>query len=432
MRLMDSGTRSQTDSLASWLGARLSSATSLTVQTAYYSDNAFHSIQSDVVRLLTAGGQFCLLLGGNQSTARLDHIKFLIDTVGALPGAELYVIMPSRRGMLVHSKLYHVGKPTGDEAWVGSANFTGFGLATNVEAGIALDQTDGASVAEVKQRLDSWLPPSPAYPRALVPLVDGSLNKLLATGVLTRSRTGEERETGVEEPDPFTTRSTKTGSSSHRGGVPFVSPLRGRRLSSAQKTAAAGRRATALRGQPAQGLPPQVVGTVKRLGKQDLRGLAGERGTAYLSLGLPPAPIFGHGAGAPTSDPFIATAVEARYVVTPKVVAPSLSGARLQWEGRARGTRTHGNARINLPKDLIKDLQQMRPPRYGDLQLHDLVIVEHLVGPPWLARITFVRRQDQAFRWLSPLIGTSPTGAPRPPRGYGWLTQSQVSRLPSW
>jgi len=138
VRLTDSRDRSDGSTLGGWLNDELALATAFRVQTAYYSDGALFANQKALARLLDAGGDFDLVIGGNPSAAQTDHLKTLIDFLSPDLQARVRVVLPGGSRMLVHSKLYHVESPDHTAARSGSANFTSFGLSANFEAGMPL------------------------------------------------------------------------------------------------------------------------------------------------------------------------------------------------------------------------------------------------------------------------------------------------------
>jgi len=180
-------------------------------------------------------------------------------------------------------------------------------------------------------------------------------------------------------------------------------------------------------------LPTGVAATVKKLVKQDVRGLLGEVGTWYVSMGLISKRFFGEPSNV-TEDPRIDTVVEARFAGHPSIVAASGPNCTsLVWEGQASQTSTHGNARVNLAAALADELRANAGVLKSPLpKVDDLLVTEYLAGAPVVVRLTYVRASDLAYRALLSKIGTGQADGGKRPRGYGWLTEQDVALLPPW
>lgn len=434
--LMDTADRNRSSTLGGWLDEALDDATDFRFQTAYYSDAALYSVEPHLKRILDAGGTVRIVLGGNTNAARVTDIETLLDLFAPYRNGAVLTILPGPTSLLVHSKMYQVTKPDRETAWVGSANFTGFGTSVNIEAGVALDSTnaeDAVSVAAVKDSLDQWFDRNHPLKSNILPVTKGLFPQLLAWKVLTRNLTGEERESFSGGADGG------RNSASTLVGLPSITapPRRPRPSQHVARHAQGGPSVIVSpnQGSPHSALPPGVVATVKKLVKQDIRGLQRLVGTWYISLGLPWQRFFPQMVSTPASDPRIDTLVEARFVTLPKdAVASGLSNTSVTLEGAAANTKTHMNARVNLSKYLASEVRAVAAVHSEPLPaVGELVVAEYLVGAPMVVRLTFVRSGDPHFVSLASKIGTGAvSGVGRPPRGYGWLAASDLRLLPTW
>lgn len=441
MRLWDSGDRQQTSTVGHWLSSALTGATGFRVQTGYYSDGALFHVEDALRSLLDNGGTFRLVLGGNQRAARIGDVETLLDFMAPYPNAEAVVLFPGASRLLVHSKTYHVSHPQGDSAWVGSSNFTAFGIGNNVEAGVALSgSVEAAVVQEVADRTDALFGSSHPFQSSIVPLTGQVLPVLSAYGVLTRkeiegnaSRSSRTRSTGtVPIPSlPFLNPPRRPGSRPPRGRS---GPSTGAPQPPPPPVSAGG----GMAGTPHPGLPPGVVASVKVLGKTDVKGIKEQAGTWYLSFGLPYQNFFSQQVGKVPVDPRIETVVEARLATQPvdTVTTAPDDTTSITLEGAAAKTKTNLNTRVNLSKHLASEFRAMAARLTESLpKPGDLVIAEYLDGTPVVVRLSFVRQGDPNFKQLKALIGQGRrTGFPgMPPHGYGWLRAPDVAALlPPW
>lgn len=448
MELWDSGDRQQTSTVGHWLDSVLPGATGLRVQTGYYSDGALFHVEDSLKDLLDNGGTFRLVLGGNQRAAKVADIETLLEFISPYPSASAVVLFPGTSRLLVHSKTYHVSHPQGDRAWVGSANFTAFGIGNNVESGISLAAPQEAQLVQsVSDRIEALFTGGHAYQDSIVPLDGQALPMLSAYGVLTR----QDIEGASRRPSrPASGRNTPSSLPS----LPFLSPPRrpaqrrggagtgGSRGSSPTPTptppVAVGPPTSGMGGTPHPGLPPGFVGTVKVLGNTDVKGIKEQVGTWYLSFGLPYQNFFAQTVGQVASDPRIETVVEARLASQPLDTVTTAPGdtTSITLEGAAGGTTTHLNTRVNLSKHLASEFRAMAGRLSEPLpEPGDLVVAEYLDGMPVVVRLTFVRASDSAFAPLKALLGQGRgTGfSGMPPHRYGWLSSADVSGLlPPW
>ncbi|WP_158068438.1 phospholipase D family protein [Serinicoccus sp. CNJ-927] len=435
MQLWDSGDREPTSTLGHWLNTRLPGATAFDLQTAYYSDGALFHVEEYLREILEGGGSFRLVIGGNQAAARVADIEILLDFMEPHAAAQAIVVYPEVGRLLVHSKAYHVSHPGGDSAWVGSANFTAFGVANNVELGVSFSgEAEADVVREVAEHTEALFDSGHPLNGNIIPLSRATLPLLSARGVLVR---GQSKDS--------------VGGSGKKGGqgpsIPFLdpprrpSPSKGKGAGKQGKGGAVGVVSAAsggMAGTPHPALPPGVVATVKTLGKTDVKGIKEQSGTWYLSFGLPYQGFFPQKVGAVPADPRIETVVEARLCSQPMDSVTTAPGdtTSITLEGAAAGTKTNLNTRVNLSKHLASEFRAMAARHTEALpEPGDLVVAEYLDNSPVVVRLTFVRQSDPQYAPLASHVGQG-SGAGnfgRPPNGYGWLSASDVSALlPPW
>ncbi len=119
----------------------LSTASAFTLRTGFYSAMAIEAVQERLEEFLHRGGELLAVLGGDALQVDPEGLHVLLDIVEPFPEtAQVYVVMEP---VFQNAKTYHVQHPDGRaSAWVGSANLTVGGLATNLEAAVTLDTDD--------------------------------------------------------------------------------------------------------------------------------------------------------------------------------------------------------------------------------------------------------------------------------------------------
>lgn len=139
MRYVDSLTGgAEADSLLSWLGREMPTTSSLTLRSGFFSAAGLRLMQDPLEQLLTRGGDLLAVLGGDVLQCDTQALQTMLDICRAFPDqARAYVVTEPA---FQNAKTYHLHHRDGhSSAWVGSANFTMGGFATNLEAAIILD-----------------------------------------------------------------------------------------------------------------------------------------------------------------------------------------------------------------------------------------------------------------------------------------------------
>ncbi len=102
---------------------------------AYLKMSGLVLIQRAVDKALKSGSQLTVIVGTDQYITEPEALKSLFSKVKNRKGCMAFLV-PQGSGSTFHPKVYFVKKGSVAEALVGSANITGGGLKTNVEASI--------------------------------------------------------------------------------------------------------------------------------------------------------------------------------------------------------------------------------------------------------------------------------------------------------
>ena len=139
------------DRLAEWLGQELPTAEVLTLRTGFFTARAIAVVQDALEGLLGRGGGLLAVVGGDLLQCDVGALRVMLDLCRRFPDqARLFVVAEPA---FQNAKTYHLQHQDGRcSAWVGSANFTIGGFATNLEAAVILDsdEDDPAVVDRVR------------------------------------------------------------------------------------------------------------------------------------------------------------------------------------------------------------------------------------------------------------------------------------------
>ncbi|MBK8460754.1 MAG: hypothetical protein IPL43_11725 [Micropruina sp.] len=79
MRYLDTGGRDPEHSLYRWLETNLPEATSFACQTGYFSGDGIFPLEAVFMEVLDRGGDFHLVVGGNEGGVRSDDLTYVLD-----------------------------------------------------------------------------------------------------------------------------------------------------------------------------------------------------------------------------------------------------------------------------------------------------------------------------------------------------------------
>lgn len=386
MRYLDSGNRSADETVYEWLKPRLANATYFGCQTGYFSADGLFAFESDLRRLLDAGGECHFVLGSNEDSLALNDIEYLLDMIDSYPASASLVVVGAP-DVLMHSKVYYVEHEEGmRSALVGSANLTSRGLAANIETALAIDQGDpGAPLDEIKQGIEDWR--SGSRPNAVA--VDRSnLNSLVAA-----------RAVGA----PRRTRPT-TSTRAQRAHNKLFPPL-GRilrlparpRPRRAPTTRALGQSSpTSLAPKP--GSPFRIV---KRLSGEDTKGFRGASGTAYIALPVALAGLIPLKPAGKNKEPRIDVEIEATLSPSPSLVVTSgAATTNITHVGAGTTRRSHRDLRLNILKVICQGLVYTAQQNGSPLpQRGDPVWID--IHPAGVVKLHFVTTEPERSRLLA-------------------------------
>lgn len=128
----------ETSTLLSWLGQEMPTASSLTLRSGFFSAPGIQLMRDPLEQMLIRGGNLLVVLGGDALQCDIQALQTLLDLCRTFPDqARAYIVTEPA---FQNAKTYHLHHRDGHRsAWVGSANFTMGGFATNFEAAIVLD-----------------------------------------------------------------------------------------------------------------------------------------------------------------------------------------------------------------------------------------------------------------------------------------------------
>lgn len=400
VRYLDSGDRTRNQTLYAWLEDELPGATYFGCQSGYFTADAFYAFRSEIDGILAGGGDVHLVIGANEDRVAATDLEDVLDVLEPF-ATQASVVLVSAPDALMHPKTYLIEKPGGYKtAVVGSANFTGSGLGTHIEASLVIDSIDDPSAPfdEVKSAIDVWRTGS--RPNGLL-LKKSDIPSLVAKGTL------------VPAPPP----SPPFGRS--RPGLRKSFPKLGRLVSVPRRR----RRTRASRGVPplAVGggapLPIGAVGIVKRLSRLDTKGFRREPGTPYVSL---PSDLLPHIPSTPAgrnAEPRWDVLLYARAdFAVGHVVDSGTNPTNVTAVGYGRRRASHKDLRLNILRAIVHGIEYVatgaghKPPRQGDL-----LAVEFVPGQNAL-RLTFVT-EDPLKSALNSLCTHG---------SWGWLPAGQL------
>ena len=141
MRYVDSALDRDGDRLAGWLSEELATAAALTLRTGFFTARALAVVQDALEGLLGLGGELLAVVGGDLLQCDVAALRVLLNLRGRYP--EQTAIFVVTEPAFQNAKTYHLQHRDGrSSAWVGSANLTIGGFATNLEAAMVLDSKD--------------------------------------------------------------------------------------------------------------------------------------------------------------------------------------------------------------------------------------------------------------------------------------------------
>ena len=162
------------DRLSGWLSQELVTASALTLRTGFFTARAIAVLQDALDGLLGRGGALLAVVGGDLLQCDVAALCVMLNLRGRYPDqARIFVVAEPA---FQNAKTYHLRHQDGRcTAWVGSANFTIGGFATNLEAAIVLDSADDAPT--VIDQVQAATVAASEQPAA-VPLDQAILNQL--------------------------------------------------------------------------------------------------------------------------------------------------------------------------------------------------------------------------------------------------------------
>lgn len=155
MRYLDTGRGTRNQTLGAWLErALLDTATGAWMQSGYFGFESLSPLVANLRRVIDSGHPVHFVLGSNMRSLAAADLRQLSNLLGTASNSSLTVV--SYDNALFHPKTYVTrGSDAELEAYVGSANLTGFGMGMNVEAGIALSTKDGDDREQIEQIIES-------------------------------------------------------------------------------------------------------------------------------------------------------------------------------------------------------------------------------------------------------------------------------------
>jgi hypothetical protein len=407
VRYLDSSVRHVDQTVHAWLTAQLPQATAFACQSGYFRYDAIAPFASGVERLLRRGGRVDLVIGANEEVLRAPDLEDALALLGPWLGGGASFTLVAARDALFHPKTTYVEGPGGRRgALVGSANLTGSGTRSNVEAALALDEGDDPAVLDaIRDAILAW--PARAAPGGHAqPITRQLIDELTTDGAVVPTRV----PLGATRKSPR----SRFPSLGPVPGTPAPSrPVRPRRTPPIAQLGAA-----------TASFPLGATGIVKRLSRTDLKGFIGGLGTPYVALPPNPAdlatrlPMRPSGANA---EPRLNLALEGRLDgALSQVVSSGREVANITHVGAGSSRVSHTDLRLNLLRSVVGGLIAVASA--ASLQLPgvgDALSLELLDGGR-LARLTFASRDPLRGALLAHL---------RAGRSWGWLPAGVV---PPW
>jgi len=408
VRYLDSRSRDPRDTLHAWLGELLPGAVRFAAQSGYFRFDALEPFLDDILRLLEAGGRVDLVVGANEERLSAEDLEAALELLDPFTPDQASLTLVGSRDGLFHPKAYLVETPTGRHALVGSGNLTRPGSTHNVEAFVAVEDSDDdpAVLDGIRDAILAWRD-SARNGGLARPVTDRLVRELLAKRAL--------------DPVSLSDVDAREHPSSDRREFPRLPRIKG--MPARRRAPGRAGFARRLRG-AGQSFPPGKVGVVKRLSATDLKGFAGDAGTLHLSLGargselarcLPMRP-YGRNA-----EPRVDLAVEARLDRSlGDVVSSGADPTNITHVGMGGRGPSNPDLRFNLLHRVVNGLADVAGRRRVAIPTPGDVAAVELLESGRLARVTFVTAEPLR----SELLSRIPLG-----RASGWL---DAGLLPPW
>jgi hypothetical protein len=415
MRYLDTANREYSHSLHAWLAEHLASASFFACQSGYFRAAALRWFEEEILGILQRGGEVHLVVGANEDRLVAGDLYETVRLLEPWLGDAATFTVVTARDVLFHPKTYYSESADGTRAAViTSANFTPNGLGGNVEAGLAFDDSDNIDASVFDQIRDAIVEWTRTPSEQAIPINPESIRELEAERVIEPSGMALGRRRAREGPSIRKNRPALDR-------IPGVPPL--------PRAAPAPSQSPAVQQiEDAEPLPTASAGIVKILSDQDLKGIRGERGTAYIALPRALAPHLPMRPAGRNQEPRIDVAVEARIdSALGDTVLSGTSTTNITHVGVGERRTGHADLRFNVLTAVSRGLvqlaarQDVSAPAGGDL-----LAIEFLDDGRFV-RLTFAT-QDPLRAALRSLC-TELDDADNPTSGWGWLPAGVV---PPW
>ncbi len=455
MRYLDSGWRAAAETLAGWLSANLDGRVSeFRFQSGYFSPEPIRLVPA-VLNNIAQHGRVHAIIGSNDRTTLGADIHTL-NAALSMPNPRAQLRIVSFGSGLYHPKTYHVLRRDGSQAaYVGSANLTGPGSTTNIEAGISLDSSDGDDplvLGRVSDSVDAWLAKTPADG---VHAIGGSadVDALVLRGVLAAVRPagpppapiGGGGDGGGQQPPGPSLRALvripagPLGPATGGGRGPLVGVVQGAGivaypmgvLFNGPHPTAASRDARALTG---AAIPGNAVGLVYGVHNAIVRKTFGtEGGTSDLNLPLEVLPLFLFGIAGANAQPRADFAFHARYLDRrgrePRNVNRQSGRTNITYVGVGpiAGLQPgHRDLRMLIPAPAKRLASEIRSSGHTLPGLGDFVLLELPTPTVPTVRLSVLDPSSRLHRTVRDLTATTPNVG----HGNAWWLPAGIS--PAW
>jgi hypothetical protein len=390
VQYLDTGDRDPDHTLFRWLAPRLATARYFGFQTGYFSADGVFPFEADLRRIVASGGAVRAVIGANEDSIRSSDVTYLLALVDGSHASSVAIV--AAEDVLMHTKAYYIEAADGSRsAYVGSANLTGSGLASNIEAGVVLESSGVAAsvLDEIKVAIEAWLTGS--RPNAeVISLSD--VPQLVADGVF-------------DVPRPPRPQASARGRRRRLRRFPRLGSILS--LPRRRRSRAISRPAHRA---PAPTPPPGLTPIVKQLSaRQDTKGFRGEVGTPYVALPSELASSLPLVPSGRRSDPKMDVEIRARYVEYPtEVITSGADAPNITFVGAGGPSPSHRDLRLNLSKAIVDGLRYVAHSHgFDPPQPNDPLVIEFL-GRGDVLRLTFVRDEPLRSRLIA--YCTTPRG----------------------
>ncbi len=473
MRYIDTGSRDPKQTLAKWLEDEVAEDIDhLRMQTGFFSFDAVGLLVPVLKSLAQLDQGTTILLGSNDGLTLGPHVTRLAQLIGVpRQFAELGVV--SFSAGYFHPKVIHFTRGDGTEAaYVGSANLTGLGLTTHVEAGVTLDSRlgdDEEQLGEIASAIDAWF----ADKREGFTRIDGieHIAKLVELGILsaappppktkqTSTASGETGKfskpklkplvglpavghglgQGADEADAQAIEPDTSGL-----GVPVVSappttapvPTTALLASAPKKgipdyflfdPAAKGptKGAAALTGAT---LPGGAVGLIVALSKDSARYFEGKVGTGNLAVPVPTVPTVRFGVFGTYGRPRAEFDMRFRYVNDQGTVMKGHADTNIMGYGVAPGESGHRDVRMVVPGAIRSLATFLKGKGLTSPKPEDVALLEWPTVSDPVFRLTFIDPKSKLFNAASAQYAAAQKNNALVGKGACWLP---ATLSPKW